>query len=348
MAIRKRIPGIISIGFLMIAAIFWVYWGIAEMYHEGWWGAWTNRVVYLIPGTISISLAVIALYKPGFGAWVVTFAGILISGFFFGDDLLSGDVSLSRLPYYIFTGGGFVLFGLLLFLEERYRKEQLTRGWTPPATWWKRNLWGILLVSLSFLVTLVLSIINLPTVLTRLDDGYRGSTLIETGGEDLIWAPEGYGWNWKQDWGGYPSWNALAQFGKDPKGLEDKSRIFANQSDMDDLNLCIYLNEPGITLLDEPQHIWRMPSTAELVSALVSDGENAGCDWDGKIGRQDCIVKPDKETPLWAPDLAPIYYWSGDEYNQDEAFYVSYNGYVQRTVKSGGNPRHGYRCVREP
>jgi len=36
------------------------------------------------------------------------------------------------------------------------------------------------------------------------------------------------------------------------------------------------------------------------------------------------------------------HYWSADEYDEQEAYYVSYQ------PKSWGNPRHGYRCVREP
>ncbi|RMD93222.1 MAG: hypothetical protein D6814_15915, partial [Calditrichaeota bacterium] len=52
-------------------------------------------------------------------------------------------------------------------------------------------------------------------------------------------------------------------------------------------------------------------------------------------------------SPLWAPNWSPIYYWAADEFNERQAYYVSYNGYVQHQPKSWGNPRHGYRCVRE-
>lgn len=49
-----------------------------------------------------------------------------------------------------------------------------------------------------------------------------------------------------------------------------------------------------------------------------------------------------------APDLAPIYYWTADAYDEWRGYFVSYNGFVNATMKSGGNPRHSYRCVREP
>jgi hypothetical protein len=59
-------------------------------------------------------------------------------------------------------------------------------------------------------------------------------------------------------------------------------------------------------------------------------------------------VRPDKETPLWAPDAPAIYYWAFEAYDDWRAYFVSYNGFVNATSKTGGNPRHSYRCVREP
>jgi hypothetical protein len=112
--------------------------------------------------------------------------------------------------------------------------------------------------------------------------------------------------------------------------------------------LCRYLSKDGSTLMDEPQDVWRMPTTDEYVRSLVKRGKNAGCSWDGNEGRVSCRVRPDKETPLWAPDQPPIYMWTGDESVDGDAWYVSYNGYAGDQPKNWGNPRHGYRCVRDP
>jgi hypothetical protein len=118
---------------------------------------------------------------------------------------------------------------------------------------------------------------------------------------------------------------------------------------MNTTGLCVYLSEDGLTIMNEPQYIWRMPTVDEIVRSLVRHGENAGCTWDGNSGRANCQVLPDKETPLWAPDWAPIYYWAADEYNEREAYYVSYNGKgINHQPKSWGNQRHGYRFVRDP
>jgi hypothetical protein len=148
----------------------------------------------------------------------------------------------------------------------------------------------------------------------------------------------------------------LAWYGLLPVGLEEKPDTegqSATQADMETTGLCRYLAEDGVTLMDEPQNIWRMPTTDEMVRSLVKRGENAGCafegfDPQGEDGRATCRVRPDKETPLWSGGQSAIYYWTADEHDDREAWYVSYNGWVRHQPKSWGNPRHGHRCVREP
>jgi len=171
--------------------------------------------------------------------------------------------------------------------------------------------------------------------------------LIEGNGVALLWAPAGPGWPEH-----YYSWNDIAFYGVPPVGFGEKPGYEERDATLEDMNttgLCCYLSEDGLTIMDEPQYIWRMPTVDEIVRSLVRHGENAGCDWDGKSAQATCRVLPDKETPLWAPDRAPIYYWAADEYDEHEAYYVSYNGKgINHQPKSWGNQRHGYRFVREP
>jgi hypothetical protein len=201
-------------------------------------------------------------------------------------------------------------------------------------------------VGLPLLIVMGVSAFHLPRLLTRLDDGERGARRIIGNGVRLIWAPLGPGWNWKQSWGGYPSWNQLAWYGEPPVGLKEKPGQFASRIEMQSTGLCAYLNEQGTELMEIPQYIWRMPTVDEIARSFTRNGENAACTWDGIAERLDCWQEPDKETPLWAPDMEPIYYWAADEFNAEEAYYVSYNGQVYAQPKDWGNPRHGYRCVR--
>ena len=88
---------------------------------------------------------------------------------------------------------------------------------------------------------------------------------------------------------------------------------------MEQYCICRYLSEDGTKLMNEPQDIWRMPTTGEIVRSLALHGENAGGVWDSETGRTEYEFRPDKETPLWAPDQEPIYYWSADEYDEQES-----------------------------
>jgi hypothetical protein len=189
------------------------------------------------------------------------------------------------------------------------------------------------------------------------DDGDRGARLIEGNGITLIWAPQGPGWNWKQPWGGFPSRDDLALYGVPPIGFEDKpgyENRHATQNEMEKTGLCRYLIEDGTSLSVEPQYLWRMPTSDEIIRSLVGNGENAGCTWNMETEIGGCLHQPNKDTPFWAPDEAPIYYWSADEFDDESAWYVpntvggKYSISPRYQPKDWGNPRHGYRCVREP
>jgi hypothetical protein len=196
----------------------------------------------------------------------------------------------------------------------------------------------------------------LPILLTRVDDGDRGARLVAGPEVTLVWAPQGPGWNWRQDFGGFPSWESLALYGADPVGVSRKRELDgprATGEDMRTTGLCRYLSADGLTLESEPQDIWRFPTAHEFVTSLMLHGENAGCvlhpEFPAKqFTRSQCDRRPDKETPLWAPDLEPIYLWVADEFSEERAFYVNYQAAVGAQPKTWGNPRHGYRCVRDP
>lgn len=325
------------------------------MYHEGWWGPFYIRLIYLIPGTAFLLLTLVGIKWPQVGGWLIVIFGGLFTVMFMDIHITDGKLTIDRDLTGSLVSAPLVFLGVLLLIEGRNYKRRLTRGWTPHARWWRRNLWYLLAVIPPLGILIGLSVYSLPFVLTRMDDGDRGMRLIYGNESDLVWAPEGPGWNWKQDYGGYPSWNMIALYGVQPVGFEDKPGFdskkgeFATEEEMLKYNLCLYLGEDGITLETEPQNIWRMPTINEYARAFARHGVNAGCTWLGETHDQmTCEIKPDKETPLWAPDLEPIYYWAAEESDQRNAYFVSYNGWVNATYKAGGNPRHSYRCVREP
>ena len=354
MKVREKlphVPGWFASALMIFFTALWAFWGAAEMYHEGWWGAWYNRLPYLIPMVLMVSLALVAFRWPLVGGILVISVGTFAI-FFFGTGVAIIGLGIAL------VGGVFVIDGLI-----KRRRAPASDEATSPAPWWRRRWRSWLLISLPVLIFVGVSAYMLPIVLTRVDDGDRSARLIEGNGVALIWAPEGPGWNWRQPWGGYPSWQSVALYGVPPVGMGDKpgygrqgegrqgleNAVFATEAQMAETNLCRYLSADGATLLDEPQDIWRMPTTDELVRSLVRHGEPAGCVWQGEFAEQvACDVQPKKESPLWATDHPVVYYWTADAYSEMLGYFVAYNGAVNATYKLGGNPRHSYRCVREP
>jgi hypothetical protein len=352
---RQKLPGHIATALVITVTMLWTYWGFGEMYYEGWWGEWYNRIVYLSPGGACLALTLVVLKWPRQGGWLLVLVGVAFTVWWWGPAALHGELTLRRVLSQFPISGMLVIIGALFLLEARYRQRRCAEGWTSPENWFRRNLYCLLAIGLPLLVAVGVSAYNLPLVLTRIDDGGRGERLIEGNEVALVWAPKGPGWNWKQPWGGYPSWDAMALYGVPPAGLGDKEGygwqegVHAAAVDMAETGLCRYLSEDGLMLMTAPQDIWRMPTTDEVVRSLVKHGQNAGCAWDGEDdSRADCAIVPDKETPLWEPDQPPVYYWSTDEYDDRRAYYVSFNGRIAYQPKDWGNPRHGYRCVREP
>lgn len=325
------------------------------MYHEGWWGAWYNRLPYLIPGTVFLTLTLVAITWPRLGGWLIILIGGAFTLFFMDIDIVDGKLTVERDLGGFLVSGSAVVLGALFLLEGYFQRHRASPEAATLKPWWLRNLRYLLATGLPLLIVISFSAVMLPVVLTRVDDGDRGARLIEGNGVTLIWAPEGPGWNWKQPWGGYPSWHRVALYGMPPVGMEEKPGYgweagkYATAEEMAAYNLCRYLSEDGLTLMDTPQDIWRMPTVDEYVRSFSRHGENAGCTWHGEYKQQvTCDIQPDKETPLWAPDQSPVYYWAADEYDAQRGYFVAYNGFVNATRKTSGNPRHSYRCVKEP
>jgi len=329
---------------MIFFAVFWAYWGTAEMYHEGWWGAWYNRLPYLAPlALILIPTLIVFRWPIAGGVLILAIGGFAL--FFFNSDVAYIGLSIALL------GGVFIASGVI-------QRKSTPPAAPEPAPWWRRQLRYLLAAGAPVLVCLIISAVRLPVVLTRVDDGERGARQISGNGVALVWAPEGPGWNWKQPWGGYPAWQNIALYGVPPPGLAGKpgygrqpsgKTVYAGAAEMVRTDLCRYLNAGGTTLSDTPQNIWRMPTVDEIVRSLGRHGVNAGCAWQGELGRQvQCAIEPDKESPLWATDHPAIYYWAADDYHDSLGYFVAYNGTVNVSNKLGGNPRHSYRCVRQP
>ena len=364
--LRYRLPGFLAIGLLTLATGIWTFWGVGEMYYEGWWGSWTNRLPYLAPMVICWAFAFLALTWPRLGGWIIIIIGGGFTAWRFVRQAQLGLFTLKWALGWFPAGGVFVMVGLLFLLVSRIHRLQHAAVWSSPTRWWRRNLRYLVVFVTSLVTAAGVTLIYAPLITSRFDDGLRGARLIEGKDVKLIWAPAGPGWSAgvgpsKEAGRLLPnanlSWNAIALYGVPPVGFGEKPEYEgrnATEADMNTTGLCRYLSRDGLSLAEEPQNIWRMPTNDEIVRSLVRAGETAGCSWDGQSSKAECHVQPNKDTPLWIPETSPIYYYSGEEYDEDSAWYVPYTGggvfggVIGPQLKFGGNSRHGFRCVREP
>lgn len=171
------------------------------------------------------------------------------------------------------------------------------------------------LVGCSLLTLLICGVEPIYRVATRQDDGDRSLRLIEGNGVELVWAPAGPGWPGD----GVPWAEAVHR--------------------------CQHLTADGLSLSDTPQHIWRLPTTDEIIRSLTRHGQNAGGSWDGSTGWARFSRRPDKESPLWNPHSRIIYWWTSTEAEPDRAMRVCYNGHVVPVRKQSHFGYLGFRAV---
>ena len=271
----KTWAGWLAAGLMILITSLRAYWGAAEMYYEGWGLPFPQPLAYFIPLAITLTLTLLALRWPRAGGWLIILLGAAFTFFVFRrriGDMDLGDV-LSWFPVAFLT----LAVGFLFIRGGRAAFHARPQ---PDRPWWRCKLHYLLALAIPALVVLGVTVWMSPRDLMRVDDGDRGARLIRGNGVELVWAPAGPGWNWKQPYGGYPSWDMLAWYGRTPVGMKTGYELppgHATQADMDAMNLCRYLDASGEHLMPEPQNIWRMPTTDELVRSLVRRGENAGC-----------------------------------------------------------------------
>lgn len=349
---RTHITGWIATSLLTIITSFWTFWSFGELYYEAW-GLPLHMVVrYLIPFAVCMTLTILCLFWPRVGGSILIVVGIWFGIWWIQLQISRGLTELISLVITFALSAGLAIIGVLFWLDW---KRSRAADDTPIVyrNWFRRNLRWLIATGIPLGVALGATIGNAPILFMRQDDGIRTERLIEGNGVRLIWAPEGPGWaKGAEGAGSNLAWNQIALYGLPPVGTDLKAKDafrHATQAEMDTFCLCRYLSADGTTLMETPQNVWRMPTTQEVVRSLIHHGKHAGCTWDGNSSFAVCEELPDKESPLWASDYWPIYMWTADEFDTSLAYFVGYNGRaVTKQNKWWGNPRHGFRCVREP
>jgi hypothetical protein len=152
----------------------------------------------------------------------------------------------------------------------------------------------------------------------RIADGNRGIRVIEGRDVRLRWAPTGPGWPEKGT-----NWHEARR-------------------------ICSQLSPDGTTVMDVPQHTWRLPTADELVRSMSLHGQNVAGVWDSSRGVPSYRMTPDKVPPLWDPYSPVIYWWTATEATEQRAYRFAFNGRAMATLKTAGPDYYGFRCVSEP
>jgi hypothetical protein len=134
--LKQRIPGYVAVGLLITLTTFWTYWGVGEAYFEGWWGAWYNRLLYLIPAAVLLALTVVGIRWPWKGGWTI----VIVGGAIFVGWLVISEFTVVNLLKAFLLGGLAALVGVLFLLEARRQQRLHSEGRTPPSKWFRRNI----------------------------------------------------------------------------------------------------------------------------------------------------------------------------------------------------------------
>ena len=173
-----------------------------------------------------------------------------------------------------------------------------------------------LAVGLPLLTLLISGTPSAIRVSQRIDDGNLGARLVQGNGVTLTWAPDGPGWpRAGSDW-------------------YEAGRI------------CQHLTEDGLSLAPTSQDTWRLPTVEETVRSMTRHGQNSGGEWNIENGEASYKITPDKESPLWNVHSQVIYWWTGTEVDEEQAYIIVYDGKVWPRSKEFGPAYLGFRCVK--
>jgi hypothetical protein len=227
---------------------------------------------------------------------------------------LAAHLLLGGFCIWFFSGASFSVLGLLIVIPFAVLGALYYFGEPKPKKWAYR-----LVIFVPLIIVVAISLPLGIKVAKRVNDGDFGVRTVEGNGLTLVWAPRGPGWPDR----GVP-WEEARE-------------------------ICRYLSEDGLTVMDTPQDIWRLPTADEAVRSMMLHGENAGGIWDAPAEKAVYGVTPDKETPLWDVHSKIIYYWTADTSadGEDRAYIIVYNGGVFDRRKADSYGYLSFRAVKD-
>jgi hypothetical protein len=138
----NSVPGYLATVLLSFATTLWTFWGVGEMYYEGWWGAWTNRLPYLAPCAICVAFALLALTWPHVGGWIILACGGAFTAWRWVRQVQVGGLTWQWMLSWFPVSAALVVVGLLFLLEARHRRQRRAQDCAAngaPSSRWPRR-----------------------------------------------------------------------------------------------------------------------------------------------------------------------------------------------------------------
>lgn len=354
------IPGNAAYLFLLAATLLWAYWGVGEIFHEGWYPPYTQIIFYFIPFMALLGIMSLSIYLPLAGGILVTAGGI----FYIAMTVIqSARQHTNLLSSFWMAAAVIVIPGVLFIFDHALKKRKKYRE--DKKTLFKKR-WKMV----SAVVLSLVLIVSIGTPLAVRNLGRKpldshDEVTVEGNEISFTLAGEGPGWYYSNE---NPiefmgrqykafSWNEIALFGMDPVGFEGKrygpdydgtegSIYYATQEDFDRYNMFRYINCQGDQLLTEIQDYWRLPTAEEYVRLSAYRDKNCGGHFDDGKGEAYYTMTPDKDAPLWDPEGMVIYYWTSTYADKTHSYDITYSGEVRDISKITKQDYRGWRAVR--
>jgi hypothetical protein len=77
--LKRRLPGYIATGLVILTISFWTLWSMGESYYEAWGISHPGPVGYLMPAVVCLALTLVVLTWPRFGGWLIIVIGAVFT-----------------------------------------------------------------------------------------------------------------------------------------------------------------------------------------------------------------------------------------------------------------------------
>jgi hypothetical protein len=152
---QSRAFDYLATGLLILVTGLWIFWGVRGLYYGGWWGAWYYRLLYLLPGAISLGLTLLSLSRPTVAGWLITIIGGAFTAYWWWYISVNIGLSLERLLFMFPISGTLVIAGVFIILGRRRRAP--IKQLSPPGRWFYRNRNHVLAIGLPLLLAVTLA-----------------------------------------------------------------------------------------------------------------------------------------------------------------------------------------------